>query len=106
MPNPDERATGRPCEDCGGLVVAGQEPVTAEDEPELVAKGIFTVGSEWCTNLECPSNYGLRGLHRVGVNDYLCLDCSMALSTPISVVVAHRRAHRGQSDSPGTYTYN
>lgn len=81
-------------------MVVGQEPVTAEEEPELVSDGIWTAGSEWCTNLECPSNH-LKGLHRVGVNDYVCLDCAETLRTPIGQVFAHRRDHRGQSDQPG-----
>lgn len=93
MPRTEGEPTDRSCEDCGGLVVVGQEPVTAETEPGLVASGVWTVGSEWCTNLDCTSNHALSGLTRVGVNDYLCAVCGQALHTPISQVVAHRRSH-------------
>lgn len=86
-------APDRPCDDCGGVVVSGHEPTTAADKPELAAAGETVVGSEWCTNLGCPSNHVLRGLTRVGVNDYLCEECGEALRTPISLVFAHRRTH-------------
>lgn len=91
-----ERPTGRPCEDCGGLVVAGLEPIDpALEDPEVVASGISSVGSEWCTNLDCPSNHALRGLHRVGDSIYLCNVCHEELRGPVSVVLAHRRSHSG-----------
>lgn len=85
------------CEDCGSQVVSGLEPF--DDEADAGGR------SEWCTNLECSSNHVLRGLHRLGVNEYLCLECNEVLRTPMSQVFAHLRAHRGQSDQPGTYTY-
>lgn len=90
----EERPTGRPCEDCGGLVVAGLEPIDpAVEDPEVVASGATSVGSEWCTNLGCPSNHVLRGLHRVGVNIYVCKVCREELRGRISVVLAHRGSH-------------
>jgi hypothetical protein len=90
----DERPTGLPCEDCGGLVVAGLEPIDpAHEDPDVVAWGISSVGSEWCTNLDCPSNHAIRGLHRVGVSSYVCKVCGEELSGPVSTVFAHRRSH-------------
>jgi hypothetical protein len=89
----DEQPTDRPCEDCGGSVVVGQEPVTADAEPELTAAGVWTVGSDWCANLDCPSNHVLSGLVRVGVNDYVCEACGESLRTPVDGVFAHRRSH-------------
>lgn len=89
----DTKPTSTPCEDCGGLVVSGIEPISPEDEPELVAAGETSVGSEWCTNLECPSNHVLPGLWRLGVNTYRCTDCGQDLTTPIGAVFAHRRTH-------------
>ncbi|WP_191280870.1 hypothetical protein [Nocardioides flavus (ex Wang et al. 2016)] len=83
----------RPCEDCGGVVIAGLEPVTAVDDPELTAAGHFEVGSQWCTNMDCPSNHVVPGVTRVGVNDYTCQVCGEALRTPMSNVYAHRREH-------------
>lgn len=74
-------------------MVTGQEPITAASEPELAATGVWTAASEWCTNLACPSNHVLRGLTRVGVNDYICEWCDEALRTPMAFVFAHRRAH-------------
>jgi len=94
-----ERQTDRPCEDCGAVVLTGQEPVTAGAEHEPVAAGKRTVGSEWCTNLDCPSNH-LRGLWRVGVNDYVCEQCGAALRTPMEQVFAHRRTHRDTGNGP------
>lgn len=89
-----ERPTGRPCEDCSGLVVVGLEPIDpALEDPEVVASGVTTVGSEWCTNLDCPSNHALRGLHRVGVNIYVCKVCREELRGPITFIVGHRAAH-------------
>jgi hypothetical protein len=89
----EEHPTDRPCEDCGGVVVVGQEPITAASEPELAAAGVWVTGSEWCSNLDCPSNHVLPGLTRVGVNDYICEVCNEALRTPIGLVFAHRRTH-------------
>ncbi|WP_269319747.1 hypothetical protein [Nocardioides sp. URHA0020] len=40
------------------------------------------------------------------MNDYECLNCGQRLKTPLSQVLAHRRAPRGQSNQPGTYTYS
>lgn len=89
----DERRTDRPCEDCGGVVVAGLEPVTTSDDCELTATGVSVVGSEWCVNLGCPSNHVMPGLWRVGVNDYRCKVCGECLRTPMSQVLAHRQTH-------------
>ncbi len=75
------------------MVVAGLVPITAADDPELAATGVSVVGSEWCTNLDCPSNHAVRGLWRLGVNDYTCNVCGEALRTPMSEVFAHRRTH-------------
>ena len=81
-----------PCEDCGGLVVSGLEPFAPGDDPALEAEGLTVAGSDWCTNLDCPSNH-IRGLARVGVNDYICTVCGEALRTPFSAVRAHRATH-------------
>ena len=93
VPGADEQPTGQPCEACGSVVVTGQEPITAASEPELAASGVWVTGSEWCTNLDCPSNHVLLGLIRVGVNHYICAVCDEALRTPIDLVFAHRRMH-------------
>ena len=93
VPSADEQPTDRPCEDCGGLVVSGLEPFAPGDDPEMGAEGLRAAGSEWCANLDCPSNHVLRGLTRVGVNDYICTVCGEALRTPMSEVFAHRRTH-------------
>ena len=89
----DETPIDRPCEDCGGLVVSGLEPFAPGDDPELEAECLTAARSEWCTNLDCPSNHVLRGLTRVGVNDYICTVCGEALRTPMSAVRAHRATH-------------
>jgi hypothetical protein len=89
----DEVPIDRPCEDCGGLVLSGLEPFAPGDDPELEAEGLTAAGSEWCTNLDCPSNHVLRGLTRVGVNDYICTVCGEALRAPMSAVRAHRAMH-------------
>lgn len=89
----DEQPTDRPCEDCGGVVVAGLEPITGTGDPDVIATGVFVVGSEWCTILDCPSNHAVAGLRRVGVNGYTCEVCGKALRTPMSEVFAHRRTH-------------
>ena len=89
----DDQPPDRPCEDCGGVVVAGLEPIADTDDLELTATGVSVVGSEWCTNLDCPSNHAVTGLWRVGVNDYTCKACGEALRTPMSEVFAHRRTH-------------
>lgn len=81
-----------PCEDCGGLVISGLEPFAPGDDPELEAEGLTGYGSDWCTNLDCPSNH-LMGLARVGVNDYICAVCGEALRTPFRAVLAHRATH-------------
>jgi len=76
------------------VVVIGQEPVDlALEEPDVIATGVQTLGSEWCTNLDCPSNRRPRGLHRVGVNRYVCDACGAVLTGPMSEIAAHRRAH-------------
>jgi hypothetical protein len=91
---PDHRATDRPCEDCGAPVVEGREPIDlANEDPDVVATGATTVGSEWCTNLDCPSNNRPRGLRRVGVNRYTCKVCSEVLTGRMSVILDHRRTH-------------
>ena len=102
------RVVTHACEDCGSQVVSGLEPFDHEagagdqcrrtSEPDIER-------SEWCTNQACSSNHVLRGFHRVGVNDYLCLACNETLHAPMSQVFAHRRAHRDQSEEPGTHTY-
>jgi hypothetical protein len=89
----DEISMDLPCEDCGGLVVSGLEPFAPSDDPTLEAEGLTAARSEWCTNLDCPSNHVLRGLTRVGVNDYICTVCGEALRTPISAVRAHGATH-------------
>lgn len=89
----DDLPLDMPCEDCGGLVVSGLEPLAGDDDPELDAEGLPAVRSEWCTNLDCPSNHVLKGLTRVGVNDYICMVCGEALRTPMSAVRAHRATH-------------
>jgi hypothetical protein len=89
----DQQPTGRPCEDCGAVVIYGREPIAPGDEPELDAAGVSVVGSEWCTNLDFPSNHVQRGLRRVGLNDYICTVCGEALRTPMSAVIAHRSMH-------------
>jgi len=60
--------------------------------------------SDWCTNLDCPSNQ-LCGLRRTGVDDCQCLECDAVVRTPFPDVTAHRRKHTGQSDEPGSYSY-
>ena len=93
MTEASARSTGRVCEDCGGLVIAGREPIDeAREDSEVVATGVTTMGSEWCTNLDCSSN-DLGGLHRIGVNRYLCDACGNVLAGPTSSVFAHRRTH-------------
>lgn len=88
-----ERPTDRPCEDCGALVVAGLEPIDPGlEDPEVVTTGVTMVGSEWCTNLDCPSNQ-LSGLKRVGVSRYICKVCGEELTGPTSAIFAHRRTH-------------
>ena len=82
------------------MVVAGLEPIAAADDPELAATGLTEVGSDWCTNPDCPSNHVVPGLHRTGVNDYTCTTCGRALNTPMGDVLDHRREHR--SDGIGT----
>ncbi|GHJ60469.1 hypothetical protein NOK12_29870 [Nocardioides sp. OK12] len=104
----DRRVEARPCEACGSQVVSGLEPVGPEryDSDGLPTDegGCFD-RVEWCTNLDCPSNRCLEGLHRVGVNDYVCLECGETLRTPTAGVFAHRRRHGGRPEEPGTYTY-
>ena len=76
------------------MVVVGTEPIDpVVEDPEVVASGATSVTSEWCTNLECPSNHALRGLHRVGVSAYLCEVCGEELRGPISDVLGHRGTH-------------
>ena len=89
----DRRATGRPCEDCGGVVVAGLEPITAADDPELAATGLTEVGNDWCTDPACRSNHVQPGLRRTGVDEYTCTLCGQVLRTPMSEIRAHRRSH-------------
>lgn len=40
----DEVPIGRPCEDCGGLMVSGLEPFAPGDDPELEAEGLTAAG--------------------------------------------------------------
>ncbi len=63
-------------------LVSGLEPFAPGDDPVLEAEGLTAAGSEWCTNLECPTNHVLRSLIRVGVNDSACKVCFAALRTP------------------------
>lgn len=94
MTEAPERATDRPCEDCGGPVVEGREPIDpAHEDPDVVAIGATTVGSEWCANLDCPSNHRPRGLHRVGVNQYVGKVCSEVLTGRMSAILDHRETH-------------
>jgi len=89
-----ERPMDRPCEDCGAFGVAGLEPIDpALEDPDVVATGVTMVGSEWCTNLDCPSNHAVRGLKRVGVSRYICKVCGEELTGPTSAIFAHRRTH-------------
>lgn len=74
-------------------MVSGHEPFALGDDPELDAEGLAVQGSEWCMNFDCTSNHVVRGLRRVGVNDYICNICGEALRTPMSAVFAHRRTH-------------
>lgn len=97
----DRRNVVCPCEDCGSQLISGLEPFEQDEGASASCER-----SEWCTNLDCPSNYVIDGLHRVGVNHYLCLECAEMLRTPMSEVFAHLRSHRGQSDRPGEYTYS
>ncbi len=85
------RAVERPCEECGGRVVAGLEPF-GRDLGEQ-STGPSSEWSEWCTTPSCPSNFAVRGFQRVGVNDHLCLTCQAHVQTPFPEVVEHRRAH-------------
>jgi hypothetical protein len=89
----DEFPTDLHCEDCGGLVVSGLEPFAPSEDPTSEAEGLTAARSEWCTNLDCPSNHVLGGLTRVGVNDYICTVCNEALRIPMSAVRAHRATH-------------
>ena len=94
VPRADEQTTDRPCEDCGGLVVSGLEPFAPGDDPEIETEGLTAAWSEWCTNLDCPTNHVLRGLTRVGVNDYICtIFRGEVLRTPMSAIRAHRATH-------------
>ena len=72
------------------MVVAGLEPF-AVDDLELTPTEVPEAASEWCTNLDCPSNHAVRGLWRVGVNDYRCKVCGDLLRTPMSAVLAPRK---------------
>ena len=90
---PAEQSTDRPCEECGGVVIVGLEPHTADSDSELAATGATTIGSDWCTNVACPSNHAVPGVWRTGVNDYSCKVCGMKLTTPMRDVLAHRRTH-------------
>jgi len=57
------------------VVIAGLEPVTSVDDPELTAVELAETASEWCTNLHCPSNHAVPGVWRTGINDYTCKVC-------------------------------
>jgi hypothetical protein len=94
MSEATERPTGRPCEDCGALVVEGPEPLApANDNAGTMHTGVLMVRSEWCTAPNCPSNHALAGLHRVGVNRYVCTVCRDVLTGPMSSILDHQRAH-------------
>jgi hypothetical protein len=89
-----ERQSSRPCEDCRGLVVVGMEPAEPEDHGgSRVVDGVPMNECDWCTNLDCPSNHALRGLHRVGVNQYVCSGCDRTLTGTMMSIFAHRRTH-------------
>jgi hypothetical protein len=78
------------CEDCGGHVIVGLEPVSpGEDDLE---PGQTQQRVDFCTNPDCSSNH-LRGLNRVGVNHYICTVCRAELSGPIQTVFGHRQTH-------------
>lgn len=86
--------TGVPCEDCGGFVVEGLEPGDPADESlDVVVQGVPMVSSEWCTDLDCPSNHAVPGLHRVDVNRHICKVCRETPTGPIRSVLAHRQTH-------------
>jgi hypothetical protein len=79
-----------PCEECGGRVIVALAPAE-DDEPGLLP-GQTHVGLDFCTNRDCASNH-LRGLTRVGGNEYECTVCGLKLSGLISVTFDHRRQH-------------
>lgn len=100
------RVDPRPCEDCGSKVVSGLEPFDYdEDHPDRVQTDSRYERSDWCINLDCPSNRCGVGRIRVGVNHYVCVECGDMLHTPFSLVLAHIRNHRGLPDTPGNYAY-
>lgn len=63
------------CEDCGSALEVGREPISEASEPELWANGERSVSSDWCPNLDCPSNNLLRDFRRVGVAMWQCKTC-------------------------------
>lgn len=83
------------CEDCGAPVLAGLEPADPLDQESVVATvgGVPMVGSEWCTNLDCPSNTCIPGLRRIGINRWICTTCQGVLTGPMSEIFAHLRTH-------------
>ena len=48
----------QPCEDCGGRVVAGPEPVAVG---AIDSEGSPTQLVDFCTHLDCPTNHVLAG---------------------------------------------
>jgi hypothetical protein len=82
-----------PCEDCGGMVIVGPEPLGHDDNWDGLLSGQTEQLVDFCTNLDCPSNHALRGLTRVEVNRYICIACGVELKGPMSSVFAHRRTH-------------
>jgi hypothetical protein len=80
------------CEECGAILESGREPNSPHDDVEAWQAGETERAVVWCPNLDCASNQ-LKGLHRVGVNRYVCTVCGKDLSGPMSQIFGHRRTH-------------
>ena len=72
------------CEDCGGRVITGVEG-TGHDR--------VVHESDWCTNLDCPSNYARKPFHRLGVGSLKCRICHDIIVGPIREAQAHAMGH-------------